>query len=96
LPELVEKVYRRASELTGMSQQRLESLALHSFASILHHALKRRGEVVWTVCSFDRPGDHPGGIFLEVDVPRRPLHEPKSPPRSRRVIIPTRSKRKGH
>jgi hypothetical protein len=69
-----EKNYREASKVTGKSERALRATAQIAFASMLHHALRKRGSIIVTMCRITDDGR----FDLEVDwtAPRKPRGRP--------------------
>ena len=65
-PPEIEQVYRKATLATGKSAASLRALAVTVFASILHHAVNKPGETIWTVTRIEA-----GKLSVEVDYPPR-------------------------
>jgi hypothetical protein len=61
--KLGEKIYREAAKVTGKSDRALKAMAQLAFCSMLHHALRKRGSIIVTMCRITDDGR----LDLEVD-----------------------------
>ncbi|MGB7158159.1 MAG: hypothetical protein WBD40_08845 [Tepidisphaeraceae bacterium] len=65
----IDEVYQRAAEVTGKTVPQMEAMARDTFASMLHHAMREPGRLVWIIAKIDDTGEVAGKLYVEVNVP---------------------------
>jgi endogenous inhibitor of DNA gyrase (YacG/DUF329 family) len=66
--DVANETYAEAAVVTGKTVDELRAMGVSVFASMLHHAMTQRREVVWTFIVIGGPGER---MEIEVNVPPR-------------------------